>query len=236
MYEYHCFKKFNRLISQNMDIQEITSFIIKFVPWIVPVPFIIGIIKRKYLVDELKIIFFFICNGVIFEFVSTLMWYYKIPNLYLFHVYVLSEFFFISWFYYEVFKKYLSPKAIPIVFIIFVIFSLIDSFILHNPLTFNSYAKTLECIIVVFYTVFYLYKTFDEFQDEDPSDTPVFWINSGFLFYFSGCLFLFNFSNLILTQGKQMNMITWALHAFFMTIMYLLIALGLWKLPLNRKP
>ena len=218
-----------------MDLQEIASLIIKFVPWIVPIPFVVGIIKRKYLVNELKIIFFFISNGVIFEFISTLMWYYKIPNLYLFHIYVLSEFFFVSWFYYEVFKKYLSPKIIPIVFIVFIVFSLIDSFILHNSLTFNSYAKTLECLIVVGYTIFYLYKTFDEFQDEDPSDTPVFWINAGFLFYFSGCLFLFNFSNLILTQGKHMNMITWALHAFFMTIMYLLIALGLWKLPLNRK-
>jgi len=218
-----------------MDIQEIASFIIKFVPWIVPVPFIVGVIKRKYLVDELRIIFFFICNGLIFEFISTLMWYYKIPNLYLFHIYVLSEFFFISWFYFMVFKEYLSKKIIPSIFVIFIIFSLIDSFVLHNPLTFNSYAKTLECVIIVAYTVFYLYKTFDEFQDEDPSDTPVFWINAGFLFYFSGSLFLFNFSNLILTQGKQMNMITWALHAFFMTIMYLLIALGLWKLPFNRK-
>jgi hypothetical protein len=218
-----------------MTIQEIASSIVKYVPCIVPIPFIVGIIKRKYLVNELKIIFLFICNSVIFEFISTLMWYYKIPNLYLFHIYVLTEFFFISWFYYEIFKKYVSPKTVPIIFLIFIIFSLIDTFILHNPLTFNSYAKTLECFIIVAYTVFYLYKTFDEFQDEDPSNTSVFWINAGFLFYFSGCLFLFTFSNIILTQGRQMNMITWALHAFFMTIMYLLIAIGFWKLPLDRK-
>ena len=217
-----------------MTILEIASLIVKYSSWIVPIPFIVGVIKRKYMVNELKIIFLFICNSVVFEFISKLMWYYKIHNLYLFNIYVLSEFFFISWFYYTIFKKYLSTKTIPTVFIIFIVFSLVDSFVLHNPLTFNSYAKTLECIIIVSYTVFYLYKTFDEFQDEDPSDTPVFWINAGFLFYFSGCLFLFNFSNLILTQGKQMNMITWALHAFFMTIMYLLIARGLWKLPLNR--
>ncbi len=218
-----------------MTIQEIASLIVKYSPWIVPMPFITGIVKRKYLVNELKVIFFFICNSLVFEFISALMWHYKINNLYIFHIYVLSEFFFISWFYYEIFKKYLSSKTIPYIFVIFIIFSLIDSFILHNPLTFNSYAKTLECVIVVAYTVFYLYKTFDEFQDEDPSDTPLFWINAGFLFYFSGCLFVFTFSNFILTQGKPMGMITWALHAFFMTIMYLLIAIGFWKLPLDRK-
>jgi hypothetical protein len=218
-----------------MTLQEFATFIVKYVSWFIPIPLFIGIYRRFFLMNESKIIFFFTCNSVLFEIISATMWYFKIPNLYVFHIYVLTEFFFISWFYYEIFKKYISPKIVPIIFLIFIIFSLIDTFVLHNPLTFNSYAKTLECIIIVGYTVFYLYKTFDEFQDEDPSDTPVFWINAGFLFYFSGCLFLFTFSNIILTQGKQMNMITWALHAFFIVIMNSLISIGLWKLPLNRK-
>jgi hypothetical protein len=212
-----------------MTIQEIATLFVNYSPWIVPIPFIVGIAKKNKMVKELYIIFFFTLNSVIFEFISVFLWYYKLPNLYIFHIYVLSEFFFISWFYHKVFEKYLSPKIISSTFIVFIIFSLIDSFVLHNPFTFNSYAKTLECVIIVAYTVFYLYKTFDEFQDEDPSDTPVFWINAGFLFYFSGCLFLFTFSNFILTQGKQMGMITWALHAFFNAIMNFLISIGLWK-------
>ncbi|MDZ7899677.1 MAG: hypothetical protein U5N85_16850 [Arcicella sp.] len=153
----------------------------------------------------------------------------KIPNLYLFHLYVLIEFLFISWFYQELFKRYIPQKIIPFIYLFFVIFSLIDTFVWHNPFTFNSYAKTLECVIIVSYTVFYLYKTFNEFQDQDPSDTPVFWINAGFLFYFSGCLFLFTFSNFILTQGKPMGMVVWAVHAFFIIVMYSLISVGLWK-------
>lgn len=217
-----------------MDIQQLAKSIIDYIPWTIPIPMIVGILKRKYLFNELKIIFLFTFNNVAFEIVSETMRYYIIPNLYIFHIYVLAEFFFISWFYYEIFKRYISPKTIPIIFIIFIIFSLIDTFTWHNPFTFNSYAKTLECVIIVAYTVFYLYKTFDEFQDEDPSDTPTFWINAGFLFYFSGCLFLFTFSNFILTQGKPMGMIVWSLHAFFIIIMNSLISIGLWKLPLNR--
>lgn len=212
-----------------MNAQEIATFIVKNVSWFVPIPLLVGIFRRKYLVNELLIIFLYLCNGVLFELISRTMAYYKIPNLYLFHIYVLTEFLFISWFYYEIFKRYISPKIIPTIFIFFTIFSLIDSFFLHNILTFNSYAKTVECLIIVGYTAFYLYKTFDEFQDQDPSDTPIFWINAGFLFYFSGCLFLFTFSNFILTQGKPMGMITWALHAFFIIIMYSLISIGLWK-------
>jgi hypothetical protein len=212
-----------------MKIQELTKFIVEHVGSIILFPLIVGISKKKYLTNSLKIIFFFICNSSLFEIISSVMASYSIPNLYLFHVYVLSEFFFISWFYQTIFRNYISFKTIPTIFIIFIIFSLIDTFIWHNPFTFNSYAKTLECLIIVSYTVFYLYKTFDEFQDEDPSDTPVFWINAGFLFYFSGCLFLFTFSNFILTQGKPMGMITWAVHAFFIIIMYSLISVGLWK-------
>jgi hypothetical protein len=212
-----------------MNIQELPTYLVNNVSFIVPVPLFIAIIQRKYLINELRIIFIFIFNSVVFEFISRMMSNYKIPNLYLFHLYVLLEFLFISWFYYELFKKYISPKIIPVIYIFFVIFSLIDTFVWHNPFTFNSYAKTLECIIIVSYTVFYLYKTFDEFQDEDPSDTPIFWINAGFLFYFSGCLFLFTFSNFILTQGKPMGMVVWAIHAFFIIIMYSLISIGLWK-------
>lgn len=212
-----------------MNLQNFASFIVRYAFLAVPIPFIAGLIRRKYFNIELKIILYFICNNILFEFISRVMSNYKIPNLYLFHIYVLTEFFFISWFYYELFKKYISPKIIPVVYLIFVIFSLVDTFVWHNPFTFNSYAKTLECIIIVSYTVFYLYKTFDEFQDEDPSDTPIFWINAGFLFYFSGCLFLFTFSNFILTQGKPMGMVVWAIHAFFIIIMYALISIGLWK-------
>ena len=212
-----------------MTTESLTNFIVQYTSWVIPIPLIIGLYKRKYLHPELNSIIYFLINSVVFESISKTMQIYKIPNLYLFHLYVLTEFFFISWFYYELFKKYISPKIIPTVYIIFIIFSLIDTFVWHNPFTFNSYAKTLECIIIVSYTVFYLYKTFDEFQDEDPSDTPVFWINAGFLFYFSGCLFLFTFSNFILTQGKPMGMIVWALHAFFVIIMYSLISIGLWK-------
>lgn len=212
-----------------MNIRELPTYIVENVPWVVPIPFIIGIVRKVYLFDELKIIFLLSFNSVVFELISKTMAIYKIPNLYLFHIYVLAEFFFISWFYYKIFKRYISPKVIPAIFLIFITFSLIDTFVWHNPFTFNSYAKTLECVIIVAYTVFYLYKTFDEFQDEDPSDTPVFWINAGFLFYFSGCLFLFTFSNFILTQGKPMGMVVWAIHAFFMIIMYSLISVGLWK-------
>ena len=212
-----------------MNLQNFSKIIIEYVSWIVPIPLLIAILRKSFLIGELKIIFFFLVNSVIFEFISRTMRNFHIPNLYLFHVYVLTESFFIFWFYFELFKKYISPKIIPLIYIFFISFSLIDTFIWHNPFTFNSYAKTLECFIIVSYTIFYLYKTFDEFQDEDPSDTPVFWINAGFLFYFSGCLFLFSFSDFMLTQDKPIRMITWAIHAFFIIIMYSLISIGLWK-------
>jgi VanZ family protein len=202
---------------------------------IISIPFIIGIIRRQFLQKETLIIFYFIINGILFEIISRTMTYFHIKNnLPFFHIYTIIEFFIISWFYWLIFKNYFPKLLIPIIFFAFFIFSLIDSFVFHNVFTFNSYAKSLECIIIVVLSVSYLYKTFNEFQEKDPSDTPVFWINAGFLFYFSGCLFLFTFSNYILTQGRTIAIVTWALHAFFAILMYILIAVGLWKLPHNR--
>jgi VanZ family protein len=219
-----------------MSFEEIASFITRYSYLIILIPFSIGILKMRYLREETLKIFFYIIIGVLFEIISSIMLALKIRNnLPFFHIYTIIEFFIISWFYWLIFKGYFSKFTIPITFFTFFIFSLIDSFVFHNVFTFNSYSKSLECIIIVTYSVLYLYKTFNEFQEKDPSDTPVFWINAGFLFYFSGCLFLFTFSNYILTQGRTIAIATWALHAFFMILMYILIAVGLWKLPLNRK-
>lgn len=213
-----------------MSFEQIAFFIIQYSIVTIALPFVIGIIRRKYLQKEPLIIFYLILNGILFETISRSMTLFHLKNnLPFFHIYTVIEFFIISWFYWLVFKDYFSKLLIPIVFFTFFIFSLIDSFIFHNVFTFNSYAKSLECIIIVVLSVLYLYKTFNEFQEKDPSDTPVFWINAGFLFYFSGCLFLFTFSNYMLTQVKSMAIVTWALHAFFMILMYILIAVGLWR-------
>jgi hypothetical protein len=166
-------------------------------------------------------------NGVLFEMLSRSMTFFNLKNLPFFHIYTVIEFALISWFYQAYFSNTLKKSFFLAIFIFFFAFSLIDSLVLHNVMTFNSYAKSLECFLVVGYTILYLFKTFDNFQEKDPSDTPAFWINAGFLFYFSGCLFLFTFSNFILTQEKSIMLITWALHAFFMILMYVLIAIGL---------
>ncbi len=213
-----------------MSLEELARHLIRYSNLIIAAPFLIGVMRNRYLQKETLIIFYFILNGILFEIISRTIVRLQIKNnLPFFHIYTVIEFFIISWFYWLVFKDYFSKLLIPIVFFTFFIFSLIDSFVFHNVFTFNSYAKSLECIIIVVLSVLYLYKTFNEFQEKDPSDTPVFWINAGFLFYFSGCLFLFTFSNYILTQGKSMAIVTWALHAFFMILMYILIAVGLWR-------
>jgi hypothetical protein len=213
-----------------MSLEELARHLIRYSYLIISAPFLIGVIRKKYLQKETLVIFYFILNGILFETISRTLVIFNIKNnLPFFHIYTVIEFFIISWFYWLVFKDYFSKLLIPIVFFTFFIFSLIDSFVFHNVFTFNSYAKSLECIIIVVLSVLYLYKTFNEFQEKDPSDTPVFWINAGLLFYFSGCLFLFTFSNYMLTQGKAMAIVTWALHAFFMILMYSLIAIGLYK-------
>jgi VanZ family protein len=213
-----------------MSFEQIAFFIIQYSIITIALPFMIGIIRRKYLQKETITIFYLILNGILFEAISRSMTFFHLKNnLPFFHIYTVIEFFIISWFYWIVFKNYFSRLLIPVVLLTFFIFSLIDSFIFHNVFTFNSYSKSLECIILVTFSVLYLYKTFNEFQEKDPSDTPIFWINAGFLFYFSGCLFLFTFSNYILTQGKTMGIVVWALHAFFVILMYSLISVGFYK-------
>jgi len=75
------------------------------------------------------------------------------------------------------------------------------------------------------------YKILVDLDTSDLTKNPVFWINTGYLFYFAGSLFLFILSNLLLQESERLNFISWGMHATLVAVNHTLIGIGLWQAP-----
>jgi len=156
---------------------------------------------------------------------------FSINNLWLLHLYTPLEFFCITWFFSIVLKGFLPRQVFVWTVIGFTALSVLNSLFLQDVNTFNTYARSLEGVLVVILCLVWCYRTLSEMKIQRLEQDPVFWVNTGFLLYFSGNVLLFAFSNYILPLQKSLNLYVWAFHGLLNMLLNAFIALGLWIRP-----
>jgi hypothetical protein len=92
----------------------------------------------------------------------------------------------------------------------------------------------LEGVLVILLCLTWCWRVLTEMKIQRLEQNPVFWANTGFLIYFSGNVLLFAFSNFILDYDKSLNLYVWAFHGLLSGLLYLLISIGLWKVPAQQ--
>ncbi|MBN8679584.1 MAG: hypothetical protein J0M29_15245 [Chitinophagales bacterium] len=150
-------------------------------------------------------------------------------NLWLLHLYTPLEFICILWFYSLVLVSLAKRKWFVWLGLGFAVLSALNTAFLQPALTFNTYARSLEGILVIILCLSWCYQTLTEMKIRALQQDPVFWTNTGFLLYFSGNVLLFAFSNYILNINHALNQYIWAFHALFSILLYFFITIGLWK-------
>ena len=197
-----------------------------FVPFL---PLAIAVWNLKMLGKTLRPILWYLVAIVVIEIGATVMVKYHQNNLRLLHLLTILEFALIAWFYYEVLEGLLKRKIILAIVGLFSTAAIINSVFFQALTTFNTNARSLEGVLVIIFALLCFYKILSEMKIKRLDQEPVFWINTGFLLYYSGGVLLFAFSNYLLKFNKPINMYVWALHALFSTLLYVFIAVGLWK-------
>lgn len=211
----------------------INSFLIwllDYVQYVLIFSIIIAIIRIKYLKNELKFIWYFILLGAFSE-ISTRSISYFFPKLNILpglHLYTIIEFVLIALFYHSFFGVFFSKKLIPIIIIGFVTFAIINGFFIQGINNFNTYARGLEGILIIGLSLLCFNKMLIELDTRDPTKQAIFWINSGFLFYFAGNIFIFILSNFIKRDNYLLSL-AWGMHALLMVILHIFIGIGLWQ-------
>lgn len=191
-------------------------------------PLVISICRYKVLAAPLRVICIHVFVAALFELVSRWLWMHNQNNLFLLHLYTLWELEIISLFYLLLLKRYVSKRIIVVVMVAFALFSGIDAFYMDGWKQFNTYARPVECLIAMSYTIIYLYSRLTDLQPFSVNKDPVLLINIGFLFYFSLSFFLFLLSNYIMHDAAK-TLTIWAMHTLVALIFYTTIGWALWK-------
>ncbi len=96
--------------------------------------------------------------------------------------------------------------------------------------TLNAYTLIVMSILVLTYCLYYFYWLLKELPTMHLQRLPMFWINSAFMIYYAGNLFLFVFTSYLITVLKvTQNLLTyWSFHNFLGIFEMSIIILALW--------
>lgn len=197
----------------------------------VAIPLLLSIVRLR-LLDSVQIRLQYLLIVVfIVEFISNILWYKKINNLPLYHFYAVIEFLLII----NIYRTLLSGLFSKLFFIIlsvgFIIFSLINTLFFQDLHTFNSNVTTVLGVLVIFIALSYFYALLKEVKYSSLERNPMFWINSGFLIYFSSNLILFYVNNSLFKGVTEASHIVWGLHAIVNIVLTIFYTIALWVYP-----
>jgi len=186
---------------------------------------------------EFRVFAWFLFFSAIIQGIALGLWFGKINNMPALHVYVALGFPLLIWFYQAVLRSFINPRLLWWVAGLFFIFTIINSLCYQSIWMFNSYALTVQSVLMVVlslstYTLQLNRAVKDLKRDEL---TSLNWINSGLFIYFVSNLLLYYFGDFIMhALPADLSKYTWTLHSFFATVLYVCICVGLWILPKHQ--
>ena len=111
--------------------------------------------------------------------------------------------------------------------VLFVLFAIVNLLFIQKS-SINSYTLIVKSIIVIIYALYYFYWLLRELPTSQLQRLPMFWINSAYMIYFSGNLFLFVFTSYLVNVLNNNLLVYWTLHNVLGIIEGLMIIVALW--------
>lgn len=193
----------------------------------------VAVIRLRFLKDSLLFTGMFVGLAVLGEILSIITSVVlHIKNLYILHIYTIIEFNIIALFYSRFFNGFYARWLVPAMMVSFTTLAILNTIFLQHLSDSNAYVRGLESLLIIALALLCFYKILSELLTKRLEKDPVFWINTGFLLYFAGNLFLFILSNALLKQPNQhLGYMAWGVHALLMALMHVFIGIGLWLSP-----
>jgi len=187
-------------------------------------PVIPLIFVRRWKTNYLKIITIFIIVSFATDlsFASILR---GETNYVLLQLYGLIETFILVVFYSSVLD--IKRKWFVLIGTVFSLFYISDSLWFEAD-QFNTIGRSVESLIMIVLSLSLFYQFFTKEDDIFLEKSPLLWINIGILIYFSGALFSFVMSSVILSTK-----LSWIFHNISNILKNVFIAIGLWRAKVN---
>jgi len=196
-------------------------------------PLCIALWKRRRLVPIQQKLFYLLVVICIVEAIANVLWYRKENNLPVYNFYSIVECILILNLYREALKRRFSTYFFITVGIGFTVFAIVNMRYFQALTTFNSNVTTVLGFLVIFLCLCYFYALLKEEIYSPLERKPMFWINAGFLIYFSSNLLLFFINNSMFTKPDSVSYLVWGLHAIINIILIIFFTIAVWVHP-NR--
>ncbi|WP_046758112.1 hypothetical protein [Kordia jejudonensis] len=194
-------------------------------------PLLIGIWKYFRLSTMQRKLFYLIVLFSITELIANILWYQKLNNLPVYHFYTILEFLCIIYIYKDVLYKLFPERICILIAGIFTVFCIVNMLFFQSIYVFNSNATTTLGVLVIFLSISYFYTLLKEIKYTSLERNPMFWLNAGFLIYFSSNLLLFYISNSLSTEAAEVNYLVWGLHAVVNIVLVIFFIIAIWVNP-----
>lgn len=107
------------------------------------------------------------------------------------------------------------------------------AFALNNVLflqrsSINSYTLIVQSILVIILCLYYFYWLLQELPTSQLHRLPMFWVNSAYIIFYSGNLFLFVFTSYLVNVLNNQLLVYWSLHNILGIIQASMMSIGLW--------
>jgi hypothetical protein len=212
----------------------IFNFVYSFAAYfflVICIPIAIGLYRIRGLDFIQRQVLVLVSIALVNEVLATYLRFQGTNNLWVFHLFVPISFFFMLRIYKEVLKHYYSWHFFNFILFFFIIFSLVNSFFIQSIWVFNSNAISLSSAVYIVFSVLYFYQLLRNPASEGLEKSPMFWLNTGVLIYYSSTLILFLLVNYLIPEDPKLYASLLGLNIFFNIIINIFYTVVLWKNP-----
>jgi len=160
-------------------------------------------------------------------------------NLFIFHIFTPLEYVLLALFYRDIIVNKIVKKAITWSIPIFILLAILFSLFIQKPDTSNSGMITIESVIIIFLSLFFLREVLLLQHATILYRFPLFWICVGILFYFTGNLVIEGLLNYMINHSMPLARRVYHIGHVFKYLLFILFIIGAYcnrfvLLPLNR--
>ena len=148
-------------------------------------------------------------------------------NLFLLHIFTVIELGLLALMFGPSIVSLLPSSGLRLLLVAFSIFAIFNSIYIDGITRFNAFAKAIEALFVISFVLMYFYHILRTLEIKHLDQAPLFWISAGSLIYFSGSLFVFIYSNKIVSSLSS-SFTIWGIHAFLTILKNTFYTIALW--------
>lgn len=212
-----------------MDLEYILYIVLRISSISILIPLVVGILKYRTFKIILKVLFYYIVLATFVEALSIYLSEYKINNLFLSHICVFIEFCIFSFIYLKLLVPKPNKNLLIVAILIFLGVCLIDVIKISGYEKMNELSRNVEGIVMITLALIYFNRLIKGPATISLESQFGFWFNTAIIVYISGIFFLFLFSNKLLNSEPETFYALYSIHAVFLIIFNILLAISLTK-------